>query len=60
MPTQRSRYCVLYVNGEYRGIYTLMEKVDKQHYASLMGVSRESVTVMKAWANPGTEYYETS
>lgn len=59
VPTQRSRYCVLYVNGEYRGIYTLMEKVDKQHYASLMGVSRESVTVMKAWANPGTEYYET-
>ena len=59
VPTQRSRYCVLYINGEYKGIYALMEKVNEQHYARLMGVSRDSVTVMKAWANPGSEYYET-
>ena len=59
VPTQRSRYCVLYVNGEYKGIYALMEKVNEQHYARLMGVSRDSVTVMKAWANPQSEYYET-
>lgn len=59
VPTQRSRYCVLYINGEYRGIYALMEKVNEQHYARLMGVSSDSVTVMKAWANPQSEYYET-
>ena len=59
VPTQRSRYCVLYVNGEYKGIYALMEKVNEQHYARLMGVSPESVTVMKAWANPASEYYES-
>lgn len=59
VPTQRSRYCVLYINGVYKGIYALMEKVNEQHYANLMGVSRDSVTVMKAWAKPKSEYYET-
>lgn len=59
LPTQRSRYCVLYVNGEYYGIYALMEKVNEAHYAALMGVERESVTVVKAPVNPGSEYYES-
>lgn len=58
VPTQRSQYCVAYVNGEYAGIYALMEKVDTHHYADLMGVNEDSVTVTKAWAIPGTEYYE--
>ncbi len=59
VPAQRSQYCVLYVNGEYYGIYALMEKVNEAHYATLMGVERESVTVLKGPVNPGTEYYET-
>ena len=28
--TQRSRYCVLYVDGKYYGIYALMEKSNEQ------------------------------
>lgn len=59
LPTQRSLYCVLYVNGEYNGIYALMEKVNEAHYAALMGVSRESVSVEKGPVNPGSEYYES-
>lgn len=59
VPTQRSQYCAVYINGEYAGIYALMEKVDKYHYADLMDVSEDSVTVTKAWAIPGTEYYES-
>ena len=46
--TQRSKYCVLYVDGQYRGIYNLMEKANEQHYANLAGVSRESVTLEEA------------
>lgn len=46
--TQRSKYCVLYVDGQYSGIYNLMEKANEQHYANLAGVSRDSVTVEEA------------
>lgn len=44
----RNRYCVLYIDGKYRGIYALMERSNEQHYASLAGVSRKSVTVLEA------------
>lgn len=44
----RSRYCVLYIDGQYRGIYALEEKSNEQHYASLAGVSRKSVTALEA------------
>lgn len=57
LPTQRSRYCVLYVNGEYRGIYALMEKINAQYYADLKGVDKDSVTILKAPAGRDSEYY---
>lgn len=55
---QRSIHCVLYINGEYSGIYTLKEKTNEQMYASYAGVSRESVTAIEAPAKFGTEFYE--
>jgi len=45
---QRSIWCVLYINGEYSGLYTLKEKANEALYASLAGVSRDSVTVLEA------------
>ena len=51
--TGRSRFCILYVNGEYLGIYNLMEKTNEQLYADVMGVSPESVEVIESQA-PGT------
>ena len=54
---QRSRYCVLYINGVYSGIYSLKEKTNEQLYASLAGVSRESVTVMEADVPLDSEFY---
>lgn len=59
VPTQRSEYCVLYINGEYNGIYALMEKVNEAHYAALMGVTKDSVSVVKAPVKPGSEFYES-
>ena len=44
----RGRYCVLYIDGVYSGIYALSEKMNEQHYANLAGVSRDSVTVVDA------------
>ena len=40
---QASKYCILYINGVYRGIYALKEDFSAQFYASHRGVSPESV-----------------
>ncbi len=44
---QHSKFCALYVNGEYFGLFCLKEKFTEQFYASIKGVSEESVTVLK-------------
>ena len=56
--TQRSKYCVLYINGQYWGIYALKEKVNRQLYASQAGVSKESVTMFTGPARPGSDFYQ--
>ena len=55
---QRNKYCVLYVNGEYRGIYALMEKTNEQLYASIAGVSESSVVMNEATVDSDDEMYE--
>ena len=55
---QRSEYCVLYINGVYSGIYSLKEKTNEQLYASLAGVSRDSVTVMEANVPLDSEFFQ--
>lgn len=46
--TQRSRYCVLYVNGNYFGIYALKDKINRDFYAGWAGVSKESVSLVRS------------
>lgn len=55
--TGRSRFCVLYLNGRYWGIYNLMEKTNEQLYADLMGVSRDSVEVIESQATSYQSVY---
>lgn len=55
---QRFRYCVLYLNGSYNGIYALMEKTNEQMAADLLGVSKDSVTVIEASASPHSAFYQ--
>ncbi len=56
--TGRSKFCVLYINGEYMGIYNLMEKTNEQLYADVMGVSRESVEVIESQASGRDTIYK--
>lgn len=56
--TQRSKFCALYVNGNYRGLYALKEKITRQFYASTFGVSRESVTMESASVRPKDAFYQ--
>ena len=55
--SQRSRFCVLYADGVYMGIYNLMEKPNEAHYAALRGVARDSVTVISSEAHEGDPVY---
>lgn len=60
--SQRSKYCVLYVNGVYYGIYALKEKINREFYASWADVSKESVLVEEGpvpdWLPFGYEVYD--
>ena len=59
--TQKNRYCVLYVNGEYFGIYSIKEHFSEDYYAAHAGVSPESVHVLRTTmvADSGTDLYPT-
>lgn len=55
---QRFRYCVLYVNGHYNGIYALMEKTNEGMAAGILGLDRDSVTAIEANMKRGDGAYE--
>ena len=56
--TQRGKWCVLYVNGEYYGVYALKENDNAYLYSHRYGVSKDSVTVEKANVKAGSHIYE--
>ena len=47
LPAQAHRYCVLYLNGEYWGLYALREAHSAAHYARHFGCDPESVTMSR-------------
>ena len=55
---QRSIYCVLYLNGEYEGIYTVKERPNAFLYANVAGVDEDSVECFEAPAVYGSEFFE--
>ena len=55
--TQASRYCALYVNGQYWGLYNLKEGVTRQFYASHTGVSKDSVEANRCPVGTNTPFY---
>ena len=55
--TTRSKFCILYINGRYWGVYNLMEKTNEEFYSNLMNVSKESVEVIEAPAATDSSLY---
>ncbi len=53
--TQASKYCILYLNGRYWGVYCLKEDISRQYYASNAGVNVDTVEYMKAPFALGTD-----
>ena len=54
---QRSIFCVLYLNGEYAGLYTVKERPNAALYASLAGVDKDSVECFEAPAAYDSTFY---
>lgn len=52
-----TRYCVLYINGEYFGLYALREAYSRKYVADHTGSTEENVTIARAPAKFG-ELYE--
>ena len=47
--TLSSRPCVLFINGEYWGIYYVEEKPDEHYLKDHLGVNEDSITIIKEW-----------
>lgn len=45
--TQKYKYVVLYLNGEYWGIYTIRERHSAEHYASYRHVPADTVQIVR-------------
>ena len=56
--TQHGKFCILYVNGNYRGIYTIKENVSRSFYAVETGVSKNSVESANLGDSVDTQYFD--
>ena len=45
VPTRRYKFCVLYLNGQYHGIYSLREDISQMLYSQQMDVAQADVTM---------------
>ena len=56
--SQKYKYVVLYLNGEYWGIYAIRERHSPEHYASYMQVPAEGVQVVRYMIDEHNELYK--
>lgn len=55
LSTQDYKYCILYINGEYWGIYAFREAHSPEHYARHYGYDTKNVTMWhKVWSKYST------
>ena len=55
---QRSRWCAVYINGEYYGTYSLKENYSRRYYAHLTGADRSRVTMLNSPVSVTTQLYK--
>lgn len=47
--------CILFLNGEFWGYYSLNEKLDENYIESHYGVDKDNVTIIKNWQTEGSK-----
>lgn len=55
---QRNKFCILYINGEYFGIYCMKEAFSETMYATNYGVSVDSVEMVQAPVTADSEMFQ--
>lgn len=58
LPVQQSKFCVLYVNGQYRGIYALKEDINVTFFAQKTGSAEKNITMTEDPALHATDLYD--
>ena len=58
VPARHYKFCVLYVNGEYRGIYSLKEDIGEMLYSQQMAVAAADVEMAVEPALWGSDLHE--
>ncbi len=56
--TGRYQYCVLYLNGQYNGIYAFMEKPNEDMVATQLNVDKDAIEMEEASVYSGSLYYD--
>ena len=57
MDERTSEFCVLYINGEYWGVYDMREKVDDNDFTKYYyDQGRQYIDMIKTWGNTWQEY----
>ncbi|MFK8037560.1 MAG: CotH kinase family protein [Crocinitomicaceae bacterium] len=55
MDERTSRFCILYVNGQYWGVYDIREKVDDVDFTEYY-YDQKDIDFIKTWGNTWAEY----
>jgi len=48
---QKSRFCILFIDGEYWGLYSLMEPKGKEYISKRTGIAKKDLTLVMPWKN---------
>ena len=48
---QKSRFCILFIDGEYWGLYSLMEPKGKEYINKHTGTAKKDLTLVMPWKN---------
>ena len=58
VPARRYKFCVLYINGQYYGIYSLKDDISEMLYSQQMEVAQSDVTMAEETNQLNTELYQ--
>ncbi len=55
---QKSRFCILFIDGEYWGLYSLMEPKGKEYIQKHTGASKKDITLVIPWKNISAKEFD--
>lgn len=55
---QKNRSCILFIDGEYWGIYSLMEPKGKEYMKELTGAAKKDITLVIPWKNVSDQSFD--